>query len=214
VDCARSARAAARRRPGDRIMHASLRHSLTHRCEDPPAAGRHGAPYRVRPRATTRRRSHLGTALDIMRPGAGARDPDVVSLSAYPCGSVVSRLPSVGTAAMCQACSMAPGSIHSSRANPTPGALQGIPRARCRWSRPDRRPPRRTTIRRWAPPRPRDILDHPKRPSVPDRDGDQTPPGLLARRVGWRSRACEKQGPRPQKVIRASVGTQTARTQA
>jgi hypothetical protein len=50
VDCARSAGAAAPRRSGDRITQASLRPGLTHRCEDPPAASRHGAPYRVRRR--------------------------------------------------------------------------------------------------------------------------------------------------------------------
>ena len=48
VDWARSAGVAAQRRPGDRIMHASLRHGLTHRGEDPAAARRHGAPHRVR----------------------------------------------------------------------------------------------------------------------------------------------------------------------
>ena len=33
---------------------------------------------------TACRRSHSGTALDIMRPGAGARDPGMVSTNAYP----------------------------------------------------------------------------------------------------------------------------------
>jgi hypothetical protein len=48
VNCARSAGAAARQGPHDRFTHASLRHGLTHRCEDRPAASRHGAPHRVR----------------------------------------------------------------------------------------------------------------------------------------------------------------------
>jgi hypothetical protein len=33
-------------------MHASLRHGLTHRCEDPPAASHHGATHRVRLRSS------------------------------------------------------------------------------------------------------------------------------------------------------------------
>ena len=45
VDCARSAGAAARRRAGGRVMHALVRRGLTRRCEDPPAASRHGAPH-------------------------------------------------------------------------------------------------------------------------------------------------------------------------
>jgi hypothetical protein len=48
VDCARRAETAAQRQPVDSVMHASLRHGLTHRCEDPPAASRHGHLHRVR----------------------------------------------------------------------------------------------------------------------------------------------------------------------
>jgi hypothetical protein len=48
VDCARSAGATARRRPDDRITHASLRHGQTHSIEELPAASRHGAPRLVR----------------------------------------------------------------------------------------------------------------------------------------------------------------------
>ena len=83
VDCARSAEAAVQRRPGDRIMRASLRPGLTHRGEDRPAASRHGATHRVGCAVAACRRWLLGTALDIMRPGAGARDPGMVSPSAY-----------------------------------------------------------------------------------------------------------------------------------
>jgi hypothetical protein len=47
INCARSDGAAARRRPGVRIIHASPRRGLTHPGQDPPAAGCHGAPRRV-----------------------------------------------------------------------------------------------------------------------------------------------------------------------
>ena len=57
-------------------------HGLTHRGEDRPAASRHGVRTGCGCAVTASRRLHLGTALDIMRPGAGARDPDLVSPSA------------------------------------------------------------------------------------------------------------------------------------
>ena len=51
--------------------------------EDRPVASRHGATHRVRLAVAACRRWLLGMALDIMRPGAGARDPGMVSPSAF-----------------------------------------------------------------------------------------------------------------------------------
>jgi hypothetical protein len=68
VDCIRSAGAAALRRPGDRLMHASPRHGLTHRGEDLPPPVATGLPTGCGCAVTAFRRSHLETALDIMRP--------------------------------------------------------------------------------------------------------------------------------------------------
>jgi hypothetical protein len=84
TDSARSAGATAQRRPGNRIMRASRNRGLTHRGEDPPAAGRHGAPHRVRLRGDRLSPFAPGNGLDIMKPGAGASDPGMVSPSTYP----------------------------------------------------------------------------------------------------------------------------------
>ena len=56
--------------------------------QDRPAAGRHGAPTGCGCEVAACRRLLPGTALDIMTPGAGARDSGMVSPCAY-------RLPSL-----------------------------------------------------------------------------------------------------------------------
>ena len=61
---------------------ASLRRGLTVRCEDPGAARRHGAPTGCGLRGDRLPPIASGTALDIMSPGASARDPGMVSPSA------------------------------------------------------------------------------------------------------------------------------------
>jgi hypothetical protein len=83
VNCVRSAEVAAQRRLEGKIMRASLRHGLTHRCEEPPPLAATGLPSGCGSAVTACRRLFLGTALDSMRPGAGAPDPGMVSHNAY-----------------------------------------------------------------------------------------------------------------------------------
>jgi hypothetical protein len=64
-------------------MHASLRHGLTHRCEDRPAASRHGAPHRVRLRGDRRSLIASGNGSRYRYAWCGAHDPGIVSPSAY-----------------------------------------------------------------------------------------------------------------------------------
>jgi hypothetical protein len=57
---------------------------LTHRCEDPPAACRHEAPHRVRPRGDCLSPIASGNGSRYHEAGSGARDPGMASPSAYP----------------------------------------------------------------------------------------------------------------------------------
>jgi hypothetical protein len=74
--------------PSPRVVYewnaASRRHGLTHCYENPPPAVDTGLRTGCGFALAACRRLLLGTALDIMRPGAGANDPRMISTGAYP----------------------------------------------------------------------------------------------------------------------------------